>query len=361
MSGTGTAAFAIRADSERGTASERGVVERLQDTRLRLRLRLGAVFATLIVIAFAAFSIEILVGGSADMSPDRVLDALFGEPTAFTRLVVWESRLPRALTAALVGGLFGMAGVVYQRLIGNVLATPDIIGVSSGASAGAVAILVGLGGVGIAVQGGAVLGAVFAVLVIFGLSWKQESSTYRLVLVGIGVGACFAAATSYLLTFADTMASMRAMHWMIGSLASPQWFDVALLSAALVVGAVAIALLTPSLNAIRLGDPVARGLGVRVGAVRVAALLLGATLAAIATSVAGPIAFLALVSGPIAARLIRQGSVFAAALVGAVLLLLSDVVAQSVPFVSPVPTGVVTGLVGAPVLIFLLLTRKADA
>lgn len=361
MSGTGTVASTVGMHVRRPKEAEGAVVGLLRDVRRRTWLRVSAVFAALVVIVFAAFSVELLVGGSAELSPGAVLDALFGEGTVVGRLVVWESRLPRALTAVLVGALFGMAGVVYQRLIGNVLATPDIIGVSSGANAGAVAVLVGLGGTGIAVQGGAVVGAVLAVLVIFGLSWKRESSTYRLVLVGIGVGACFAAVTSYLLTFADTMTSTRAMRWMIGSLAGTQWSDVALLAAALAVGIGAVALIDPSLDAIRLGDPLARGLGTRVGLIRVAALLLGALLAAIATSVVGPIAFLALVSGPIASRLVRQGGPFPAALVGAALLLLSDMVAQSAPFVSPVPTGVVTGLIGAPVLIFLLLTRKADA
>ncbi|WP_292769482.1 iron chelate uptake ABC transporter family permease subunit [Microbacterium sp. UBA3486] len=361
MSGAGVMGLTAGALPDRDVTSEGTVVTSLRDARRRARIRLTAVFASLVAVGLAAFSIEILIGGSAELSPDAVFEALFGEGTVVSRLVVWESRLPRALTAVLVGALFGMAGVVYQRLIGNVLATPDIIGVSSGASAGAVAVLVGLGGTGIAVQGGAIVGAVFAVLVIFGLSWKRESSTYRLVLVGIGVGACFAAVTSYLLTFADSMTSTRAMRWMIGSLAGTQWSDVALLFAALALGVVAVAVIDPSLDAIRLGDPLARGLGTRVGFIRVAALLLGALLAALATSVVGPIAFLALVSGPIAARLVRQGGPFPAALVGAALLLLADVVAQSAPFVSPVPTGVVTGLIGAPVLIFLLLTRKADA
>ncbi|MCB8045407.1 iron chelate uptake ABC transporter family permease subunit [Microbacterium oxydans] len=188
MSGTGTVASTVGMHVRRPKEAEGAVVGLLRDVRRRTWLRVSAVFAALVVIVFAAFSVELLVGGSAELSPGAVLDALFGEGTVVGRLVVWESRLPRALTAVLVGALFGMAGVVYQRLIGNVLATPDIIGVSSGASAGAVAVLVGLGGTGIAVQGGAVVGAVLAVLVIFGLSWKRESSTYRLVLVGIGVG-----------------------------------------------------------------------------------------------------------------------------------------------------------------------------
>lgn len=340
--------------------TETAVVASLRLARIRVRVRTAIVVLALTLILLAGVSAEILAGGTADIDPADIPAALVGAGSGLAQFVIFETRLPRAVTAVLVGALFGLAGVVYQRLISNILATPDIIGVSAGASAGAVTVLVAAGGTGIFVQAGAVVGAALAVLVIFGLSWRQGSSTYRLVLVGIGVGACFAALTSYLLTFADSMTSTRAMRWMIGSLSGAQWSEVGVLAITLVLGIIAVVALAPSLGAIRLGDPLAAGLGTRVALVRITALLLGATLAAIATSVAGPVAFVALVSGPIAVRLLPQSGPLPAALVGATVLVVADIAAQTLPYVSPVPTGVLTGLVGAPALVFLLLARKAD-
>ncbi|MDM8083687.1 iron ABC transporter permease [Cellulomonas cellasea] len=337
------------------------LVAGLRAERRSVRRRNAVRLAGVAVVVLLGFCAEVLVGGTADIRLAEVPGALVGQGSGLADFVIFETRLPRALTALLVGALFGLSGVVYQRLVSNVLATPDIIGVSAGASAGAVAVLVGAGVSGLAVQAGAVLGAVAAAGVIFGLSRRGGASTYRLVLIGIGVGACCSAITSYLLTFADSTTSTRAMRWMIGSLAGAQWNEVVVLAVVLGAATAAVRLIGPDLEALRLGDPLAAALGAHVQAVRVGALLLGATLAAIATSVAGPIAFIALVSGPIAARLLTRSGPFPAALIGAAVLVLADVAAQTAPYVSPVPTGVLTGLIGAPLLMLLLIHRKADA
>lgn len=323
----------------------------------RRNLRTGAALAVVLVAGFVA---EILVGGSADIDRADIPAALVGQGRGLAHFVIFETRLPRALTALLAGALFGLAGVIYQRLISNVLATPDIIGVSAGASAGAVAVIVGIGLGGLAVQAGAILGATVAALTIFALSWRRGSSTYRLILIGIGIGACFSAITSYLLTFADGTTSTRAMRWLIGSLSGADWGGVYVLAGVAVLGVVLALLLDPALQMIRLGDDLAAALGTRVQLVRVAALLAGATLAAVSTSITGPVAFVALVSGPIAIRLLPRSGPLPAAAVGAAVLVVADVVAQTAPGISPAPTGVVTGLIGAPVLMFLLVNQKAD-
>lgn len=336
------------------------VVEAIRGQRRRRLLHAVLTGAAVVAVLLAGLAAEVFVGGTADIELSEIPAALIGQGAGLANYVVFETRFPRALSALLVGALFGLAGVVYQRLISNVLATPDIIGVSAGASTGAVAVLAGAATTGLAVQAGAVVGAAFAAALIFGLSWRKGSSTYRLVLVGIGVGACFSAVTSYLLVFADAATSTRAMRWMIGSLSGVEWDEVGVLLVVLLVGAVAVVAINPALETIRFGDPLAATLGTRVQVVRIAALLLGATLAAIATSVAGPVAFVALVSGPIAARLFPGSGPLPAGLVGATVLVLADVAAQTAPFISPVPTGVLTGLVGAPILVFLLINRKAD-
>ncbi|WP_432511462.1 FecCD family ABC transporter permease [Kineococcus sp. SYSU DK001] len=340
------------------------VVRDLHLGRRRERRRGLTVTAATLAVLLLGLSGEVLLGGSADLDLADVPTALVGRADGLAHFVVHETRLPRALTAALAGALLGLSGVVYQRLTSNVLATPDVIGISAGASAGAVAALVGVGAgtgaAGVAVQAGAVLGAALAAVVVFGLSWGRRSATYRLVLMGIGVGACATALTSYLLTLADATTSQRALRWMIGSLAGASWTDVRTAAAVLAAGVLAVLALDPVLRTLRLGDPLATALGTRVLVVRVCALLLGAVLAATATSVTGPVTFVALVAGPVAARLLPQPGPLLPGLVGACVLVLADVAAQSAPLVSPVPTGVVTGLVGAPVLVFLLISRRTD-
>jgi iron complex transport system permease protein len=330
----------------------------LRTTRRRDRRHRLLVLAALGVIALGLLAASVAWGGSVTIAPTQIVAALLGDGDQLTSFVILDKRLPRAVVALLVGALFGMSGVIYQRLIGNPLATPDIIGISAGASAGAVAVLV-VGGAGLAVSGGAIVGAIVAALIVFALSWRGGTATYRLVLVGIGIGACCAAITSYLLTFADSMQTTRAMRWLIGSLSTVTPGDVLPLASAVLAGGVLVGLLSSDLSALRLGDGPAAGLGTRVDPVRICVVLLGATLAAIATSVVGPIGFVALVSGPIAARLLPTSGPFAAALVGAVVVAAADLIAQAAPLISPVPTGVITGLVGAPVLIYLLITQGA--
>lgn len=354
------AATALR-ESDPVLEEARAIILRIRKDRVRARLRMAGVVLLLVTAMAVALSAEILVGGTADIPHDEILPALAGEGSALADFVIVQTRLPRGLTALLVGALFGLSGSLYQRLFSNVLATPDIIGVSAGASAGAVAVIIGAGAGGIAVQGGAIAGALLAAALIFGLSWSRRSATYRLILIGIGIGACFTALTSYLLTIADSMASTRAVRWMIGSLSGAEWSDVGTLAITFAVGLTGAALLAPALSTIGFGDSLAAALGTRVRTTRVLTLLSGAALAAVAASVAGPIAFIALVSGPIAARILLGAGPLPAALVGATLLAAADFAAQTAPLISPVPTGVLTGVIGAPILIILLLTRKADA
>lgn len=330
----------------------------LRATRRRERRRRAMVLTVLGGLALGLLVASVAFGGSVPIPAPEMVTALVGQGDPLTRFVILDRRLPRAVVALLVGALFGLSGVIYQRLIGNPLATPDIIGITSGASVGAVGVVV-LGGAGLAVSGGAILGAVAAATLVFLLSWQGGSATYRLVLVGIGVGACGAAITSYLLTYADAMQTTRAMRWLIGSLSAVTGGDVLPLVLTLLLGGALVAALTADLDALGLGDGLAAGLGTRVQLIRIVVVLLGAVLAAVATAAVGPIGFVALVAGPIAARLLPTAGPFAAALIGAVIVAAADLIAQSAPVISPVPTGVITGLVGAPVLIYLLISKGA--
>lgn len=323
--------------------------------RTRATARAGAL---VLGVGLLAALVAVAVGGSVRIAPVDLVAALTGRADGLTRFVVLETRLPRALVALLAGLGFGVAGALYQRIVMNPLATPDIIGVSAGAGAGAVVVLVVLGTGGLGVQGGSILGALLAVTLVTALGSRPGEGTYRLVLVGIGVAAGLSSVTAYLLTRTDEMTGARATRWLVGSLNASTWQDVRVLTVTCLLGLAALAVLAPHLATVRLGDRVATGLGTRVLRVRTAVLLLGAALAAVAVSVTGAVGFVALVAGPVALRLAPGSGPLLAGLVGAALLASADLVAQTAPVVSPVPTGVVTALVGAPVLIHLLLRRR---
>nr|WP_246481016.1 iron ABC transporter permease [Amycolatopsis umgeniensis] len=310
----------------------------------------------------ALFAVALFVGGSANIPAGQVIPAALGRTRGLSAYVVFETRLPRAVTAVACGAAFGLAGALYQRLFRNPLATPDVIGVTEGSGLGAVIVITLLSGGGLGVQFGALIGGVVTAAVIFWFGWGHGVRLYRLILIGIGLTAVCSAATNLLLTRASQANADRAYHWLVGSLNGSSWDGVAVLAAAVALGAVGTWLARVPLATLGTGDELATGLGVRITWVRAGVLLLGAAVAALATSVTGPLGFVALVAGPIATRLTGPGRELAAsALVGAALVSCADLIAQNAPLIGSSPTGAVTALIGAPYLIRLLLKRKASA
>lgn len=293
-----------------------------------------------------------------------VLGALTGTGGADAMLIVRELRLPRALTALLVGAAFGLAGTLFQAVTRNPLASPDLIGVSAGASAGGVcAILLGgvtAAGAGsyLAVPVGALIGALGAAAVIYAMAFRDGTITgYRFVLVGLGVNGALAALTSWLLARADINQASRAMVWLTGSLNGRGFEHARWAGLALAVAApVAVALIRP-FQLLQYGEESARSLGLSVGRARVVLLLAGVALAAVATAAAGPIAFVALAAPQIAQRITGTAGLplLASGWVGAALLLGADLAARLLFAPVELPVGVVTGAVGAPYLMWLLL------
>jgi iron complex transport system permease protein len=333
------------------------------------RPRVVVVPLLLAVVALLLAAVDV---GRGDY-PIGVLDVLrivAGGGEAADRFVVVELRLPRALTALLVGLAFGMAGVMLQSVARNPLASPDILGITQGAGVGAVALIVLAGGsvggaaafVGPPVA--ALVGGLLAATAVYLLAWRQGVSGFRLVLVGIAVSAVLTSLTSYLLVVADLTEAAQATVWLTGSLNGRGWEHVVPL--ALVVGAVGV--LAPAaaatLAALRLGDDSARALGVRLQAAQAALLGISVVLASVAVAAAGPIPFVALMAPQVALRLLRSAGppVLAGGLVGAVLVVGSDVVARTVLPVE-LPVGVLTAAIGAPYLLYLLArrTRRLDA
>lgn len=316
--------------------------------------RSTSVSLVLAVVGFAAFCLSVSLG-ELQVPLTDVVPAIFGAGDPAAQFIVGELRLPRALVAVLVGVAFGLSGAIFQSLARNPLASPDIIGISSGASVAAVFGIVVLRVSGNALVGLALAGGLVTAVLIYVLAWRQGVSSYRLVLVGIGVASALSAITGYLLTRARIYDVQSATVWLTGSLNGRVWSDVRPLALALVVLVPAALALTPSLRLLQLGDETAVGLGLRVERARMLLVLVAVALAAGATAAAGPVAFVAFVAAPIARRLVGAPlALVPSALVGAVLMLVADLVARESLSTIEMPVGIVTGIVGAPYLVWLL-------
>ena len=340
-----------------GPRGDRLVVLRGRRTGWSTRVHFRAVVVTLVVAAATAlvFAWSLSVG-DFPVSLEDVLRSLAGRGSDETDFIVRTLRLPRGLTAVLVGAAFGLSGAVFQRLARNPLASPDIIGVNAGATAAAVFVIVILHGSGAQVTAGALIGSTLTALSIYLLAYQRGVTGYRLVLVGIGVTAVLGSVTSYLLTRARILEAQRALVWLTGSLNGRGWDHVRPVAVALLVlGPVTIGL-SRQLRALELGDDTARGLGARVERSRAALLLSATALAAVATASAGPVGFVALVAPQIARRLVggRSLALLPAAACGALLLVASDLVGRRLFAPTELPVGIITSILGAPYLILLL-------
>ncbi|WP_424217184.1 FecCD family ABC transporter permease (plasmid) [Streptomyces sp. BI20] len=301
------------------------------------------------------FTTALCVGDLA-IPPGEVFAALTGGGDPGTHFVVVELRLPRVVLGLLVGVAFGLSGSLFQALLRNPLASPDVIGISQGASAAAVLASLGFAVSGIALSGAALAGALLAAALIHVLARRGQVSGARFVLVGVGIGAALSGITSYLLTRSEVAQAQNALVWLTGSLNGSTVEQVWPLAAALVVLLPLTVLASRDLEPLRLGEDTAAGLGSPVARARFCLLGCAVALAGVATAAAGPIAFVAFVSGPIARRLAPTSgaALVPAALTGALLVTAADFAAQHLLWSSQFPVGVVTGLIGAPCLLWLL-------
>lgn len=327
----------------------------LHDSRRSRLAKQTAATAVLFAMLVAVFVLTLSLGQSFT-PPGDVVRVLLGENVAGASFAVGQLRLPRGALAILSGLSFGMAGVAFQIMLRNPLASPDIIGISSGASAGAVFAIVVLALKGAAVSVFAVGAGISVALLVYGLSFRNGVAGTRLILVGIGVSAMLESLLAYMLTQAPEWNLQEALRWLTGSLNGVQLAQAPPLVAALAVFGGTLLLCSRDLDLLRLGDDMASALGVRVSQTRVLVIIAAVGLIATATAVTGPIAFVAFLSGPIAARVVgpRQSLLIPAALVGALLVLVADYAGQ---FLLPgrYPVGVVTGALGAPYLIYLIV------
>ncbi|MFF0864493.1 FecCD family ABC transporter permease [Nonomuraea sp. NPDC003560] len=329
----------------------------------RLRPRAVAVGVTGLALLVVLMALNMRIG-DLPMSLAEVLQGTF-DVNSPAHFVIMELRLPRALTGALVGAALALSGAIIQSIARNPLASPEILGVTTGASVTVVAGVVASGSVyggtsgllaDLGIPALALLGGLLGASVVYGLAWRRGLDGYRLVLVGIGVAAVFTNVKFWLLTVGDVNDTGRAMVWISGSLNGRGWEHVVPVALALAVLVPATLLGTRSLDALRFGDDVVTALGVRVNAARALLILAAVLLAAVATASAGPIAFVALAAPQIALRLTRSARppLLCSAVTGAALTAGADLIARTVFSPIELPVGIVTAVLGAPYLIHLI-------
>ncbi|PQZ47885.1 ABC transporter permease [Ochrobactrum sp. MYb15] len=318
----------------------------------RNRLLLIAALTT-VLVAFFALTLTL---GQSFTPPGDVMRVLLGETVPGANFTVGQLRLPRAILSVLAGLSFGLGGVAFQTMLRNPLASPDIIGISLGASAAAVFAIVVLSMSGPAVSIFAVVSGLGVALLVYALSSRNGVAGTRLILVGIGVSAMLESFIAYILSSAPAWNLQEAMRWLTGSVNGARLDQVTPLFFALIIFGGLLLSRTRDLESLRLGDDTASALGTKVAQTRIIVVIAAVGMISFATAVAGPISFVAFLSGPIASRVLRNnGSLLVpAALIGAILVLAGDYIGQ---FMLPgrYPVGVVTGALGAPYLIYLIV------
>jgi iron complex transport system permease protein len=334
----------------------------------RRRTRTVSVTIACAVGAVAAAVLGVAIG-STTLPLGDVVRALLGVADPSQEFIVLTFRLPRVVGALLVGASLGLAGALTQTFSRNPLATPDILGVTSGAAVGAVATIV-IGGGSYAV-GSSLLGfgipvvaTVFGLAtsaVVYGLSWRGGVDSYRMILIGIGTTATLTGITSYLLVQAQLTQAAAASQWLAGSLSGVSWVSIWPVLVAFVVIAPIAAAQSSALEVGRLGDDVAVGLGVLLQQHRLVVIACAVVLASVAVSASGPIEFVAFVAPQVARRLTGRGRppLPASALLGAALVVVADIIGRAA-FPWEVPVGIITAIVGAPYLIWLLTRRRSQ-
>ncbi|MFC9896296.1 FecCD family ABC transporter permease [Nocardia sp. NPDC127579] len=322
---------------------------------VRIGLRTPAVI-TILVAAGAVVAVLALGTGDYQLAPATVVRAVFGDSSRLAEFVVMDLRMPRVLLAIMLGAALGASGAIFQSLTRNPLGSPDVIGFNTGAYTGALVVMLIFGGGYRQTALGALAGGIATAALIYLLSLKGGMQGFRLIIAGIAISTMLQSVNVYLLMKVDVNTAMAAAVWGSGSLTGLDWTQVTPVALALALLLPGVLWLSYRMPLLELGDETAQALGLRLEPTRLTAVLVGVALTAVATAAAGPIAFLSLAAPQLARRLTRSATVAPApaAALGALLLLLSDWIAQRAFAPTQLPVGVVTVSIGGGYFVWLL-------
>lgn len=315
------------------------------------------------LVLVVAVGMLALLGGAEPISFDTLTKVLAGEDARPDGYILTTVRAPRVLLGITLGWALGVGGSVVQQLLRNPLASPDIVGINQGATLAVVATLVVLNDRTLSVPFIAMGGALLVAAVIAALANDRQVRGQRLILMGIGMGALCNAGVAFLLSQTDVYRAAEAIRWISGSLSGTTWAEVGATVPLVALLSVIALGLARYLQVLLIGDEGSAALGVPPARTRVVLLVVAIGLSALSVSAAGPITFVAFAAGPIAALLNRgRYSMPLAGLVGAVVLVLADFIGEHAFAPYSLPAGMVTGALGAPFMIAVLihLNRKAS-
>jgi len=335
--------------------SRRRITVRAPGLAVRLDLRTLWVSGALLLAATTVVAWTVVAVGVRLPVAD-ILEILDGGGRRADRFILLDLRLPRVTLGLLAGAALAMSGAVFQSLSRNPLGSPDIVGFTTGSATGAVLAIVAFGAGPAGAALAAVVGGLLTALIVYGLSAIGGGAVQRIVLVGIGISAMLVAVNSFLISRARLDAAQSAAVWLVGTLNGRTWEYTRLLGLALLVLTPPLLLYGRRLPMMEMGDDSARSLGVRVNRSRLILVLLAVAVCAVATAATGPVAFVALAAPQITRRLTGSPALqlLPAAITGALLMVVSDFVAQRLLAPAQLPVGVVTGAVGGVYLAWLL-------
>lgn len=318
--------------------------------------RRSLVVAAVLTGLLLPMGVIVMMTGSFDVDAAAFWAALSGHGDPRVVRVLEGIRLPRFVGGVVVGAALGLSGAVFQTISRNPLGSPDIIGFVTGAATGAIVAILVFDAPAAVVSAAAVVTGLLTALAVAALAAGRGSGGYRLVLVGIGVGALLAAVNDMLLTRSQRDDAIAAQIWLVGTLNARGWAEVMPTVIAVLVLVPMLLLFRSALHALELGDDVAKQTGVAVGTVRLGTMAVAVALAAFATATAGPISFVALAAPQLMARIGRSPSIplLGSAAMGAVLLVAADLLSQYLPLGLSAPVGLVTGVLGGGYLLWLL-------
>lgn len=329
----------------------------------RQRHRRWILVTSFLAMLLCVLSCTMLLLGNTIHPINEVIRALSGEQLQGVSFAVNTIRLPRMLAGVFAGIAFGIAGDIFQTMLRNPLANPNVIGITTGSSAAAVFCIVILHTSSTVVSIASVIAGLVTVIIIYLLSRGKSFSIGRLILIGIGIQAMLNAVISYLLLVGAEQDIPAALRWLSGSLNGSQMHDLPPLIVSVVLLAPIVIVLGKHLSILELGEQSATSLGVNTDRTRILLILSSVCMISLATATTGPIAFVSFLAGPIAKRLVGTGfsNVIPAGLVGANLVLAADLIGQFA-FEVRYPVGIITGIIGAPYLIYLLvrMNRKGE-
>lgn len=295
-------------------------------------------------------------------SPQEIFKSLLGDaanPTA--ERIIMRVRLPRLVTAIFVGASLGMAGSIFQSISRNALGSPDIIGFTTGAATGAIVQIILFNAGPFETALAAVLSGLGTAIIVFILALKgRTTGGYRLILIGLGVGAVLSGVNTVLLVAGDLDQAASAQLWLAGSLNTRTWAHAIPAAVGFFITVPIVVTYAQRISLIEMGDDAARQLGVSVETTRLIMVLVAVALTSVATAATGPIAFIALAAPQLVRRLTHAPGVplIASAIMGAVLLVGADLFAQHFPFNIKMPIGLTTGLLGGIYLLWILSVKK---